>query len=292
MWGKISDAWEPWVFTTASGRTGQPRAAALLGSDGSVCDSRLVSLEPGVVRLVMWWQEPVWPACRGRPHHEQTSASWPLVFAHTTSEGMFCGQQQRDRESAPETLGPLEAYHPPLGGCVLCSVRQTEHSWVGDSSPCSRSVWCSAQHQEVPVLMVVEKRESTVKTEIISDTNYLWESLTQNIEGILPCVSREALLMRAERSCCEACRWAMTRQQLGQADALLLKTENVLNLKTKMQGIKKITSKYSYQNVRKFLWLGCLLMQLIMRSGKKTDNNCRFQSLMNIKGVLKSWHEL
>ena len=128
------------MFTTASGRTGQPRAAALLGSDGSVCDSRLVSLEPGVVRLVMWWQEPVWPACRGRPHHEQTSASWPLVFAHMTSEGMFCGQQQRDRESAPETLGPLEAYHPPLGGCVLCSVRQTEHSWVGDSSPCSRSV--------------------------------------------------------------------------------------------------------------------------------------------------------
>lgn len=46
--------------------------------------------------------------------------------------------------------------------------------------------------------------------------------------------------MRAEKSYCEACRWAMTHQQLGQADALLPKIENILNLKTKMQGIKKL----------------------------------------------------
>lgn len=46
--------------------------------------------------------------------------------------------------------------------------------------------------------------------------------------------------MRAEKSYCEACHWAMTLQQLSQADALLSKTENILNLKTKMQEIKKL----------------------------------------------------
>ena len=108
------------------------RAAALLSGDGGVRDPRLVSLEPGMVRLATERQE--------RRRRGQTSAWAPGVCTHGLRRHVLCGQQQRHRGSAPETLGSWEAHHPLLRGCVLCSLMRAEQSWVGNSSPCSRRV--------------------------------------------------------------------------------------------------------------------------------------------------------
>ena len=72
------------------------RAAALLSSDGGVRDSRLVSLEPGVVRLATEQREPVWPG-HERPHRGQASACGPWRL-HT--------RPQKARSVRPAAEGP------------------------------------------------------------------------------------------------------------------------------------------------------------------------------------------